>query len=114
MVPRSRADFVLAYGDLGEVVEVADETQGCVSYKVRYLVEKPLPGIPQDWFPAQTVRVLFSRQSLLARVSELVEAGALPDNIARRLTTEAGDAFRASVTELWDRALREYVLGREG
>jgi hypothetical protein len=106
-------DFVLAYGDLAEVIEVAESDFGYVSYKVLYLAGSPLPDLPEDWLPAQTVRVLFSRDLLLEQVSDLVEQGDLPEDFAKRLTSAAGrEHFRASVKEFWNRGLRDYVLGR--
>ena len=53
-------DFVLAYGDLAEVLDTAESDFGYRSYKVLYISASPMPGIDEDWFPAQFLRVMWS------------------------------------------------------
>jgi hypothetical protein len=109
----SVGDFVLAYGDLAEVVDLVESDFGYVSYEVLYLAGSPMPDIPQDWLPAQTVKVLFSRRALMKLVAEKVVSGEVPDELGQRLTSAEGkDDFRASVRELWESVLRQHLLGR--
>jgi hypothetical protein len=57
----SVGDFVLAYGDLAEVLEVSQTDYGYKSYKIKYLAEKPKPNIQEDWFPAAHIKKLYTR-----------------------------------------------------
>lgn len=104
-------DFVLACGDLAEVLDVAESTFGYRSYRVLFLDGSPLPDIPEDWVPAESVRVLFSRRALLERVEQLVADGRVPAFLGARLTSDLeADAFRDALGELWNRGLREVVM----
>lgn len=106
-------DFVLAHGDLAEVIAVAESPFGYVSYEVLYLVGSPMPDISQDWFPAQNTRVLFSRRELRKLISEMVARGEVPPEMGEHLESAAGNEnFRDAVKDLWDRVLRQHVLGR--
>jgi hypothetical protein len=105
-------DFVLAYGDLGEVRDVVESEFGYRSYRVLYLAERPLPEIDEDWFPAQHVQVLFPHavtvELLAARNARLSEE-------LRRKLAEPGNAYlRASMKEIWERALRDHIHARRG
>ena len=114
-------DFVLAYGDPGQVIELADSELGYRSYRVRYVAERPLPDIDDDWFPAQEVRPLFSQAKLLADLEEGI-AKELPREAVERLRTtfdEAArlDALRDAFVVIWEAGLRDWVqhnwFGRE-
>jgi hypothetical protein len=106
-------DFVLAYGDLAEVLDTAESEFGYRSYKVFYLDESPMPDITADWFPAQNVRVLFTRKGLERSAERAVQAGRLPKEALDHLRgSESQTAFRHSVVETWRRGLRKHVLGR--
>jgi hypothetical protein len=106
-------DFVLAHGDLAEVIAVAESFFGYVSYEVLYLVGSPMPDISQDWFPAQNTRVLFSRRELRKLISEMVARGEVPPEMGEHPESAAGNEnFRDAVKDLWDRVLRQHVLGR--
>jgi hypothetical protein len=114
-------DFVLAYGDPGQVIEVTDSDLGYRSYRVRYVAEQPLPDIDDDWFPAQEVLVLFSHTKLLADLEERVGKDVSPEAVERLRTTfdEAArlDALRDAFVIVWQSGLREWVqrnwFGRE-
>ncbi len=56
-------DLVLAYGDLAEVVDVAESEFGYRSYKVKYLSKPPIPDISEDWFPAEYVQRIVRKRS---------------------------------------------------
>lgn len=106
-------DFVLAYGDLAEVLDTADSEFGYRSYKVLYLDGSPMSDITEDWFPAQNIRVLFSRDQLERRAEAAVRAGRIPQTALDALRSAGGqEAFRASVVDLWRRGLRDYVFKR--
>ncbi len=57
-----KGDFVLAYGDLAEVMEIKESSYGYRSYRVRYLAEKPIPDIQEDWFPARYLQLLYTKE----------------------------------------------------
>jgi hypothetical protein len=106
-------DFVLAYGDLAEVLDTADSEFGYRSYKVLYLDGSPRPDIAEDWFPAQNIRVLFSREQLDRRVEAGVEEGCIPPAALDALRSGGGqEAFRKSLVDLWRGGLRDYVFKR--
>jgi len=53
-------NIVMAYDYLAQVLEVAEGLCGYQSYRVRYLSEPPLAEIPEDWHPAQHVRLVLN------------------------------------------------------
>jgi len=70
-----------------------------------------MPLIGEDWFPAKFVHVLFSRQSLLTTIVAATENASIPQDLADKLrSSEGAEALRASLVELWDRGLRDYVF----
>jgi hypothetical protein len=105
-------DFVLAYGDLGEVLQLAESEFGYRSYRVLYLAERPLPEIDEDWFPAQHVQVLFPHATTVQLLAEHEEP--IPDDLRSKLAQPGNEHLRASVTELWNRVLRDYIRTRRG
>ena len=106
-------DFVLAYGDLAEVLDVAESGFGYRSYKVLYVSASPMPGIDEDWFPAQFVRVMWSKQGLEQAVSEAVADGIVPEELAGKLLEGGGrEHFREAAAEVWARGLKECVHTR--
>jgi hypothetical protein len=98
-------DFVLAYGDLAEVIEVKSSPFGYRCYKIRYLAERPIPEIEEDFFPAQYVRLIFRAQELKARFQKRM------GNYAKSIPEEKAQEFlRESAIELWKKGgLREYL-----
>jgi hypothetical protein len=98
-------DFVLAYGDLAEILEVKVSPFGYRCYKVRYLSERPIPKIEEDYFPAQYVRLLFRIQDLKNRFQK--EMGDYAKSIPEDKIQEF---IRKSAIELWEKwGLREHL-----
>jgi len=106
-------DFVLAYGDLAEVLEVGKSAFGYESYRVRYLAERPIREIEEEWFVPQHVRILYSKGTWLAAIDRMVEADKLPSDLAARLRSLPPDfqqdALRQTIVEVWNRGLRDYL-----
>lgn len=77
-------DIVFAYGeDLCQIVATAKSKYGNTSYKVRYLTQPMIPGIEEDWFPAEYIRLLHRRRDIKPAMLEAVhQAGASADQIA--------------------------------
>lgn len=111
-----QGEFVLAYGDLGEVIEVCNSQYGYRSYHVRYLAEKPIPAIQEDWFPAYYVQPFYTREQFLKRLQEMVASGRMPaeaaDMMGRMTDAELQPLIRASLTDTWKLGLREWVRGQ--
>jgi hypothetical protein len=97
-------DFVLANGDLAEVLEVRSSKYGNRSYRVLYLAERPLPDVPEDWFPARAVARFFTRVEALEGLDTLWAKHNLPaSDLERMLSDPSGIqlALRQSITKLW-------------
>jgi hypothetical protein len=111
----SVGDFVVAYGDLAEVLAVSRSEFGYESYHVRYLSERPLPDVEEDWHPAQHVRRLYSADEMLRRLkTEDVPKGRFPPeaiDVIERASPEAKQqAIREGIVTLWEQGgLRDYV-----
>lgn len=110
-----QGDFVLAYGFLAEVLEVLENsTYGYRSFRVRFLVERPLPEIEEDSFPAASVEVLFPRAGLDDQLADALRRAMPPgegrDQVLARIPGRADEALRETVIDLWTKyGLREHV-----
>jgi len=113
----SIGDFVLAYGDLAEVQEVRKSPYGYQSYKVRYLAEKPLKEIQEDWFPALYVKLFYTRSQFIERLRLMSSQGKIPPIIADKIekfsNQEIQEIIRASLVETWKLGLRDWVRGQQ-
>jgi hypothetical protein len=96
-------DFVLARGLLGEVVDEVASRYGYRSLRVDFLVERPLPDLAGDWFPARDVILLFPRDHLAEGVARYVG-----NDVAARAVSDIRDGVRAA----WEAGLREEVRAR--
>lgn len=97
-------DFILAYGDLAEVLEVKVSSYGYRCYKVRYLTERPIPEIEEDFFPAQKVRMLFRAQDIRDGFKRIVG-----DRAKYISADEVQEFSRKAVIEVWkDLNLQEH------
>lgn len=89
-------DIVFAYGtDVCQVLERKETKYGYTSYKVRYLIRPPLQEVPEDWFPARYVHLIFPRRGLREKLIEIYrqvgaspETSALVENMSDELLTE--------------------------
>lgn len=97
-------DFVLANGDLAEVLEVRSSKYGNFSYHVLYLAERPLPDVGEDWFPARAVARFFTRAQAAEELNSLWATRNLPPSDLERMVADPAGmqlALRQSITELW-------------
>lgn len=107
-------DFVVASGDLAEVVEVSTSWTGYRSYHVSYLAERPLPGVDDDWFPAFAVRRLYGISDWFDEMSRYVREGRMDqeelDYLANLPDDAKQNALRHSLVTLWPAGLREAIF----
>lgn len=106
-------DFVLAYGDLAEILEVRESPYGYRSYRVRYLAERPMPDVVEDWFPAQYVQRLYTRVMAVEKMRELLPKHGIPREQVERLIQSAPEVLqeglRESLRRLWGLGLRDAI-----
>lgn len=65
-------DYVLAWGDLGQVIEERKSKYGYFSYHVRYIDKPPLENITDDWFASFEIKRLGSKVELLEKVKSII------------------------------------------
>ena len=111
-------DFVLAGGDLSEVIEKRASPFGYEMYHVNYLAERPLPGIDDDWLLAEYIERFYTADEFLQRMREAVDAGRAPADAVGRIEAlppgERQDLIRESLVATWEHAgLREWVRDRQ-
>ncbi len=111
-------DFVLAGGDLGEVIEKRESPFGYEMYHVNYLAERPLPDIDDDWFLAEHIERFYTADEFLERMREAVDAARAPADAVERIEAlppgERQDLIRESLVATWEHAgLREWVRDRQ-
>lgn len=102
-------DFVVAGGDLCQVVKVIRSKYGYRSFRVRYLEKPPLPSTPEDEFIGELVHLHYRNKDAVAQVKAEIEK-ATPG--ANPTTRELNEAMRESVKHLWSIGMKEIVLGR--
>lgn len=102
-------DFVIVNGSLAQVVKVKiSKGYRYKSFRVRYLLESPLPNTPEDEVPGDWVRILYKRQPLVKQT--IVALLAINPN-AKPTTREINRLLRNGVVAGWENGLRERVLG---
>jgi hypothetical protein len=111
-------DFVLAGGDLGEVIKKRESPFGYEMYHVNYLSERPLPGIDDDWFLAEHIERFYTADEFLRRMREAVDASHAPADAVQRIEAlppgERQDLIRESLLAAWEHAgLRQWVRERQ-
>ena len=112
------SEFVLAGGDLAEVVEVRESPFGYEVYNVIYLAERPLPGIDHDWLLAESIERFYTEEQFLQKMREAVAAGRTPADALERIEAlpveKRHDLIRESLVETWEHAgLREWVRDQQ-
>jgi hypothetical protein len=106
-------DFVLAQRDLAQVVKVnTNPDYGFKSFRVRYLIREPLPGLSEDEFVGEHIRLIYKRSTSLVdqTIAEI-----------KRITPEltpSVDEINAIICEgvvlEWNNGLEEASLGKPG
>jgi hypothetical protein len=113
----SKGDFVLAYGDLAEVLEVCESRYGYRSYKVRYLAERPVKEIKEDWFPAFYIQPFYTRSRFIEQLRQMASRGEIPMDLADKVenfsTQQIQKILRVSLIENWKRGLRDWVRTKQ-
>ena len=94
-------DYVLAWGDLGQVIEERKSKYGYFSYHVRYIDKPPLENITDDWFASFEVKRVGSKVELLEKVKSI---------ISRYCGTDIDDSKIASVDDTkFEQCLRQSI-----
>jgi hypothetical protein len=92
-----KGDFVVAYGDLAEVVKVNKTQFGYRSFRVKYLEKPPIPSIPVDEMPARYVKLYQKRKPIAKQVIKL-----LTQNGSKKPSTRGIDnAMRKTILDFW-------------
>lgn len=65
-------DYVLAWGDLGQVIDERESKYGYYCYHVRYIDKPPIEGIIDDWFASFEIKRLGSKNQLLRSVKSIL------------------------------------------
>jgi hypothetical protein len=72
-------DYVLAWGDLGQVIEERKSKYGYFSYHVRYIDKPPLENITDDWFASFQIKRVGSKVELLEEAKSIILKHGGPD-----------------------------------
>jgi hypothetical protein len=102
-------DFVLASGYLAEILEMKQSRYGNRSFRIRFLAERPLLDVNEDWFAARHVRRLYSRKVLVEKLKE--DRRGLPTEIVNAIDDApvhvVQEALRHAMIATWNGGLRE-------
>lgn len=106
----SRGDFVAVDGDLCQVIKVIiSKGYRYKSFRVKYLINEPLPGVKYDEVPGDWVRLIYKREPLIHQtIDALKEVRPLINPSVRQINR----FMRNSIIEGWHNGLKEYVLNR--
>lgn len=101
-------DFVVAYGDLGQVTKVKKSIYGYRTFRVKYLEQPPMPNIPEDEFPAAYVSLLYKRKPMVDKVKQEI----MKETPGEKPSTRILNGFLAEgVVKLWtELGLKEIVM----
>ena len=111
-------DFVLAGGDLAEVIEKHQSPFGYEVYRARYLAERPLPDIDEDWFLAEHIERFYTANTFLQKMREAVDQGTAPPDAVERIDrlppAQRHEVIRESLLFTWEHGgLRDWVRDRQ-
>ncbi len=110
-------DFVLAYGNLAEVIEVITGAFGYQSYRVRYLAERSLPDVPEEAVIAQYIQPFWPRRKFWEGFQRFAKEGKLPPEFLTRFETlseeKRAEIFRTTITHAWNDFLKDYTHRRK-
>lgn len=105
-------DFVLAGGPyLAEVLEVQTNAFGYECYRVKYLDERPLSEIDEDWFPSFNIQIYQDRKSFLESVDTGPRQTQEQDKLEPIEFTpeEKIAAARDAIITVWKMAMKDYL-----
>ena len=105
-----KGDFVLAYGDLAEVVKVNKTKFGYRSFRVKYLERAPIPSIPVDEMPARYVKLYQKRKPIADEVTKLLSSDGAPKPSVLRVN----NAIRKTILDFWNNiGGKEFAHGKK-
>lgn len=105
-------DFVVAGGDLAQVVKVnTSQKYGFRSFRVRFLEREPLPGLTEDEFVGEHIRRIFRGEDLIKQTNEMIKR--LNPN-AQTPNDEINRWMCEGVVLEWNNGLKEYALNKPG
>lgn len=98
-------DFVIAYGHLAEILEIKESEYGNRSYYVRFLAEKMLPEVEEDWFLARYVQRLYTKSQAIQDLKKLGTEQGWPAELFEQMVNgppkNLQNALRQSIVRLW-------------
>ncbi len=105
-----KGDFVIAYGDIAEVIKIYKSKYGYRSFKVKYLSTPPLAHIPIDTFPAMFVRKFQNRAVITAQVRQKIKETTPDIQISNK---QVADSLRKTMVDMWEKfGFKERYYGR--
>lgn len=105
-----KGGFVIAYGDIAEVIKINKSKYGYRSFTVRYLGNPPLPQIPVDSFPSMFVRKFYDRKTIASEVKARIKESTPDLKISDR---KVADSLRKTATDMWEKlGFKERYYGR--
>lgn len=107
-------DFVLAGRHLAEVLEIQTSDFGNRSYRIRFLAERPIPDILEDWYQARYVYRLYNRGEVLRKLDRFGDK--LPPAVVALMRSARPEELQLLLREImptvWKSGLREWALAR--
>lgn len=92
-----KGDFVLAHGDLAEVIKVNKSEFGYRGFRVKYLETPPLPNIPVDEMPARYVRLYKKRKPMAEELKALLTK----EGVTNPSTRLVNNSIRKTIVHFW-------------
>lgn len=90
-------DFVIAGGDLCQVVKVIRSKYGYRSFRVRYLEKPLLPSTPEDEFIGELVRLYYKRNPVAEQVVKLLTE----DGTKKPSTRLVNKSIQKTILDFW-------------
>lgn len=103
-------DFVIAGGDLCQVVKVIRSKYGYRSFRVKYLEKPPLPTTPEDEFIGELVRLYYKRKPLVEQVKKLLT----DEGVKKPSTRSVNRAAGKTILDFWaNMGGKEFAYGKK-
>ena len=104
-----KGDFVVTiWGDLGQVKKVITSRYGYRSFRMRYLDRLPMPGIPEDDFPGNDVRLVYKLKPAIEKMREEIRKVTPELNPSTR---ELNKLMAESILHFWNNVgLKEFTF----
>jgi len=105
-----KGDFVIAYGDIAEVIKINKSKYGYRSFKVKYLSSPPLAHIPIDTFPAMFVRKFYERKLIADQVKQKINKSSPKMTVNNK---QVANSLRKTMADMWEKfGFKETYYGR--